>query len=227
MWNSSGVAIISKCFASPLKTDSIKELLVRISVQSVVPAFQGICCPMALAATNPRMFNRLILEPLLYEIFIQFQSLHFRLLRYGFYFLQPSFITSFGGMCAEAARMRLGFESLPCFLCGPVNTSTWTLLYIHWLKWKLQGVRKVWNQWEWAWNLAVTPVRISSPTEWWPTRGLSTTDPASLNFFTSFPTALCYWIPLRTSGIKLIFHLPLGPPLTTTKKHYLHPFVQC
>jgi hypothetical protein len=42
-----------------------------------------------------------------------------------------------------------------------------------------------------------------------PTRGLSTTDPVSLNVFTSFPTVLCYWILFRMSGIKLIRHFPL------------------
>jgi hypothetical protein len=39
--------------------------------------------------------------------------------------------------------------------------------------------------------------------------------------------AMCYWIPFRISCIKLILHLPLGPFLTTTKKHYLCPFIQC
>jgi hypothetical protein len=41
------------------------------------------------------------------------------------------------------------------------------------------------------------------------------------------PLRCVLWIPFRMSGIKLIRHLPLGPSLTTTKKHYLHPFIQC
>jgi phage shock protein PspC (stress-responsive transcriptional regulator) len=49
-----------------------------------------------------------------------------------------------------------------------------------------------------------------------------------LSRFTTCPhCAVCYWIPFRMSGIKLIRHLPLGPSLTTTKKHYLGPFIQC
>jgi hypothetical protein len=49
-----------------------------------------------------------------------------------------------------------------------------------------------------------------------------------LSRFTMFPhCAVCYWISFRMSGIKLIRHLPLGLSLTTTKKHYLRPFIQC